>query len=145
MLPNTSVDPKYHSQSNILVAIKPVHLNNIIKKEKTFEFRRFLLPNTVQRMWFIDTDEHLVRYVASIGPGLEPGLVEGEGLGNEDFNAGKKVSTHAYSIQELYQLCSPIPLSVLTARYGIVYPHGFQFLPQRMVVDVPLHQQTRLF
>lgn len=51
----------------------------------------------------------------------EPGSVPTEpfGIGNEDFNAGKKESKYGYPILELYELLRPVNLGEMKAQWGM--------------------------
>ena len=39
------------SKADILISIKPVHMKHIVEQTKNHEFRKYLISNTVQRMW----------------------------------------------------------------------------------------------
>src|SRR6266581_4725624 len=38
-------------KADILISIKPVHMNNIVNQTKNHEFRKYMISKTVQRMW----------------------------------------------------------------------------------------------
>ena len=102
-------------RADILMSIKPDHMRNIVSRLKTHEYRKYLLPGSVQRIWFYTTaPDQEVRHVATIGPGKQPGEVpEDGGLGNDDFNAGLKQSKYGYPILNLYELKPPLSLATL--------------------------------
>lgn len=74
---------------------------------------------------FLPLDSHtdLSRHIAVIPATTrhEPGSVPTEpfGIGNEDFNAGKKESKYGYPILELYELVRPVNLSEMKAQWGM--------------------------
>lgn len=88
---------------DIFMSIKPEHISNIAICAKNHEYRRYLLPSSVRRIWFYTTAPiSRIEYVARISHGKLPGEVpEDGGIGNEDFNAGKKVSKYGYEILDL--------------------------------------------
>jgi hypothetical protein len=65
----------------------------------------------------------LTRYshIAVIPPNIrhEPGSVPTEpaGIGNEDFNAGRKESKYGYPILGLYSLVKPVTVSEMETRW----------------------------
>jgi len=66
---------------------------NIASRTKTHEFRKYLIPTSVKRMWFYTTAPiQRLQYIASIGTAKSPGEISTEdtGLRNEEFNAGGK-------------------------------------------------------
>lgn len=100
------------SSTDILMSIKPDHMGNIASGAKNHEYRGYLLPQRVRRIWFYTTVPiKQIVYVARISPGKIPGEVpENGGIGNEDFNAGRKKSKYGYEIIKLWRLKEPISL-----------------------------------
>ncbi|KAL2842643.1 hypothetical protein BJX68DRAFT_244620, partial [Aspergillus pseudodeflectus] len=82
------------SKQDILMSIKPTHMTNIALGKKNHEYRRYLLPSSVRRLWLYTTAPvSRIEYVARISRGKTRGQVpEDGGIGNADFNAGNKVS-----------------------------------------------------
>lgn len=76
------------------MGIKPEHITNIAVGAKNHEYRRYLLPSSIRRIWFYTTAPvSQIEHVACISHGKIPGKVLEDGsIGNEDSNAGKKVS-----------------------------------------------------
>ena len=90
--------------------------------------------------------DRTLRYIATISNGKKKGEVEQEnGIGNADFNAGLKESIAAYEIKELYQLKEPLPLAELQKRYGVAAPQRYTYVPGKMMEDIVLEDQIRLF
>ncbi|EGU74661.1 hypothetical protein HZS61_005666 [Fusarium oxysporum f. sp. conglutinans] len=89
-------------ETDVLLAIKPEHLENIISREKNHEYRKYRLKDGVSRLWLYETGSgggrSSITYIAVITPNTrhEPGFVPTEpfGIGNEDFNAGLKESKY---------------------------------------------------
>ncbi|GFF41869.1 hypothetical protein IFM46972_06685 [Aspergillus udagawae] len=101
------------SKEDILMSIKPEHMSNIAAGRKNHEYRGYLLPSSVRRLWLYTTAPiSRIEYVARISRGKTRGEVaEDGGIGNADFNAGRKVSKYAYEILELWKLREPISLA----------------------------------
>jgi predicted transcriptional regulator len=135
------------NDTDILISIKPVFMNHIVERTKNHEFRKYLLPNTVQRMWLcVSSPDLSLRYIATISRGKLPGEITMEdGMGNADFNSGLKESIAAYQIMELYQLKEPLSLTQMHAKYGATFPHRFSFVSANMVNEIVLKDQIRLF
>lgn len=84
--------------------------------------------------------------MARISCGKEPGdLPEDGGLGNDDFNAGKKESKFGYEIPALWKLESPIPLRYAVTR-GILKgpPQKYTFEPKQVCGEWELKKQTQV-
>ena len=64
MAPHDALD------TNIVLAIHPPQVANIVSRIKSHEFRRYLLPSTARRMWIYETRPiPAIRYAAVIsGP-----------------------------------------------------------------------------
>ena len=90
--------------------------------------------------------DRTLRYIVTISHGKKPDEVEQEdGIGNADFNAGLKASIAAYEIKELYQLKEPLSLAEMQKRYGAAAPQRYIYVPGKMVRDIVLEDQIRLF
>ncbi|KAE8376551.1 hypothetical protein BDV26DRAFT_282552 [Aspergillus bertholletiae] len=99
-------------RGDIFMSIKPEHMHNIAAGAKNHEYRRYLLPSSVRRIWFYSSAPLLqIEHAARISHGKVPGEIpENGGIGNEDFNAGRKVSKYGYEILDLWKLREPISL-----------------------------------
>lgn len=76
------------------------------------------------------------RHIATIPPTERrtPGKVPEEpyGIGNKDFNDGKKVSKFGYPILELYELVEPLTLAEMKGTWGTNAPMGWCYLKKGM-------------
>jgi predicted transcriptional regulator len=137
------------TRSDIIISIKPNHMQNIALRLKTHEFRNYFIPPSVKRMWFYTTaPEQRIRYVAVVGTGKRPGKIslEDTGLGNEDFNAGKKESKYGYEILHLYELREPLSLQDLIARrYAKSAPRKYCWVSDEMLNAIEIEKQKKLF
>jgi len=122
-------------------------MNHIVERTKNHEFRKYLISNTVQRMWlYVSSPDQTLRYIATISHGKSPGEIKVEnGMGNADFNAGLKESIAAYEIKELYQLKEPLALTEMQAKYGATFPQRFSYVSAKMIKEIVLEDQIRLF
>lgn len=60
-----------------------------------------------------------------------PGTVPTEpfGIGNDDFNAGRKQSKYGYPVLELYELVRPVTLEEMKSRWGMGgAPMGWRYV-----------------
>ncbi|KAJ5249444.1 hypothetical protein N7524_011760 [Penicillium chrysogenum] len=97
------------------MSIKPEHMTNIASGAKNYEYRGYLLPRKIHRIWFYTTvPTKQIVYVARIPPGKIPaGVPEDGGIGNTEFNAGRKKSKYGYEIIKLWLLKQPISKSIV--------------------------------
>ena len=94
----------------------------------------------------MSSPDQTLRYVATISHGKLPGEIELEdGMGNADFNAGLKQAPYAYEIKELYQLKEPLALTEMQTRYGATFPQRFSYVSAKMIEEIVLEDQIRLF
>ena len=104
-------------KSDIIISIHPPHVANIVSGKKNHEFRKYLLPREVQRLWIYTTRPvSAIEYVAEISNGKQPGSITSEkGLKNKEFNQGKlaPLTKYAYEIRKLDKLAERITLKEL--------------------------------
>jgi hypothetical protein len=111
------------SAEDVILAIHPSHVTNIISGFKTCEFRKYRLSPDVRFLWLYETAPvFAIRYVLEVDSVLLPGQLSGSGLGTDDFNAGLKASKFAYPILRSFRLPAPISCSELHD-LAIVPPH----------------------
>lgn len=108
-------DPK--PSRDLILSIHPRHVANIVSRVKNHEFRNYLLPVSVNRLWIYETSPaSAVRYVATISHGKRPGEIrEPGGLRNDEFDRGDLEGRvkYAYEILKLEELESPYTLATL--------------------------------
>jgi predicted transcriptional regulator len=135
------------SNTDILMSIKSEHMQNIASGAKNHEYRGYLLPQRIRRIWFYTTSPvQKIVYVAQISLGKVPGEVpENGGIGNTEFNEAKKKSTYAYEIVQLWMLKQPITLQQAIARkYLKGAPQKYCWVPLSLVGDYPLNKQNQV-
>jgi hypothetical protein len=133
--------------TDILISIYLKHVDNIVTQLKNHEYRKFLIPATVNRIWIYETAPmSAIRCWAIIGPGKRPGeLAEDDldGLDNRSFNNRETLQTRgsgsqfAYKILELYRLESGLRLETLKEKGWLKgAPQKHNFAPQDMVSEL---------
>jgi len=74
-----------------------------------------------------------------------PGQVrDPNGIGNDDFDNGKKASKFGYPVLSLYKLKTPLKSEAMKA-YGVSTPQGCVYAPKKMVDEIPLEDMEKLF
>lgn len=135
------------SLTNIFMSIKPEHMSAIASGAKNHEYRRYLLPSAISYIWFYTSAPvSAIQYVARISRGKAPGEVpEDGGLGNADFNAGKKRSRFGYEILALWRLGRPITLRQAVER-GFLKgaPQKYTFVSEQVCGEWELAKQIRV-
>lgn len=102
---------------DLILSIHPRHVADIVSRVKNHEFRNYLLPASVDRLWIYETSPaSAVRYAATISHGKRPGEIrEPGGLGNDEFDRGDLEGRvkYAYEILKLEELDTPYSLAAL--------------------------------
>ncbi|KAJ5727935.1 hypothetical protein N7493_005755 [Penicillium malachiteum] len=141
---STSSNASENEKTDVLMAIKPIHMANIASRQKNHEYRKYRLRDGVTRLWFYETGDGgkgraSITHVAVIPESTRhtPGSVPTEpfGIGNEDFNAGLKQSKYGYPIVELYELVRPVTLKEMKDQWGMGAPMGWQYVPPNLWED----------
>jgi len=74
-----------------------------------------------------------------------PGQVcDPNGIGNDDFDNGKKESKFGYPVLGLYKLKTPLKAEEMRI-YGISTPQGPVYAPKKMVDELPLEDMEKVF
>ncbi|KAL7931292.1 hypothetical protein V8C35DRAFT_329606 [Trichoderma chlorosporum] len=141
-------------ETDVLLAIQPVHLNNILTRHKNHEYRKYRLRDGVERLWLYETQgtredkgRSAITHIATIPSTIRhtPGTVPEEpfGIGNAEFNAGQKQSKYGYSILQLHELLTPITLEEMKQTWGMGAPMGWCYLKEGMWNDRWGDEQSR--
>ncbi|MFH1566069.1 MAG: hypothetical protein ABIB98_02605 [bacterium] len=114
----------------VIFSLKPAFAVLIESREKDHEFRKYLPKVVPSKIWFYVTEPvSALVYIAEVGSVIAyPETVAGEGVGNTDFNAGLKVSKHAFPILHLHKLSSPLLLEELRKQFGFTPPQAFAYV-----------------
>jgi hypothetical protein len=104
-------------EPDLILSIHPQHVANIVTRVKNHEFRNYLLPVSVKRLWIYETSPaSSIRYVATISHGKRPGEIrDPKGLRNDEFDRGDLEGRvkYAYEILKLEELPKPYSLTTL--------------------------------
>ena len=125
-------------KTNIIISIHLKHVKNIVSRVKDHEYRKYLIPTSVRRMWIYETSPlSAIKYVALISNRKRPGEVaNNEGLRNKEFNDRKleHLAKYAYEILELYALPEVFPLAKLITNGWLKGPpQKFCYAKRQMV------------
>lgn len=124
-------DASSPSPTDVILKIQQPHLSNILSGIKTYEFRKYLLPSSVQRVWFFLIEPvSSISYVAEISPAIirtkEPSDVSWrlpeDGVGNREFNSfdeGWEGEDYAYKLGRVWRLEGEVGLQKLTGEWGL--------------------------
>jgi predicted transcriptional regulator len=120
----------FDTQHTLLISLKPQFFDAIIKGEKDVEFRK-TWPGPMPTKVFV----YVMKPVAQIKimldlapPTKDPKDLDGRnGLGVDDFLAGRKPGRWALPIKKVHILKDPLPLTDLMNE-GVAPPQGYVYL-----------------
>ncbi|ESK94002.1 hypothetical protein Moror_12896 [Moniliophthora roreri MCA 2997] len=133
--------------TDVILCIKPEFVKLISTREKNYEYRKYKLRSSLERLWLYETaPTSAITYVMSTTEPKTPGQVrDPTGVGNDDFDAGKKVSKYGYPVTGLWRLRSPVTSKQLKETYGIAVPQGFCYLPKKLGDGEKLEDMEKVF
>ncbi|KAH7925264.1 hypothetical protein BV22DRAFT_1034269 [Leucogyrophana mollusca] len=151
--PTSSGSSHSRPREDVILPMTDQHMQHIVRGEKTYEFRRYFIAQSVRRIWFyLNAPFSHVAYVCEIDPartrneGDEP-LPE-DGLGNKEFNQRNAECDrydYAYRVRSVYRLHDPISLKVMKARYGFKgAPRSLVYVPPKILEDVAWDKQQHV-
>lgn len=116
--------------TDVVMSIKPVHVEKIKSGVKNHEFRKYVPSRGVDRLWiYTSSPVCALEYVADIDKIVAyPDKIAEDGYGNVEFNMGQKEVPYAYHIKSLYRLKKPIHLGELREKYKFTAPQSFFYL-----------------
>ncbi|EPQ51366.1 hypothetical protein GLOTRDRAFT_108245 [Gloeophyllum trabeum ATCC 11539] len=134
------------SRTDAILPMTDEYMEQIVRKEKTYEFRRYRINPSVQRVWFyVNAPFSHIAYICEIDPartrneGDEP-LPE-NGLGNREFNERHKDwegYDYAYGVRSVRKLREVIPLKRMQSDFGVrCAPRGLIYTPTKILAEVP--------
>lgn len=135
-------------RTDIIIAIQPQHVANIVSRVKDHEFRKYLIPRSVRRFWIYETSPaSAIKYVAEVSTGKRPGeITDTKGLRNLDFNEGRSEAKYAYEIMKLVLLDTCITLDDLKTREWLNGPpQKYCYVKQEMKDALQTMSTTTLF
>jgi hypothetical protein len=137
------------TKADILISIKPIHMAHIVSRAKNHEFRKYLIPTSVKRMWlYTSSPTQRLQYVAVIGNGKVAGEIPDTDnhVGNQEFNFGDPESKYGYEILHLYELGQSLSLQeLIEKRYLKGAPQKYQWVSEEMLNDFHLETMTMVF
>ena len=136
-----------------ILPMREPYMQQIVTVEKTYEFRKYCLQQSVKRIWFYSTaPQSSIEYICEILPAETRNsgdlALEEDGLGNKEFNTRHKDwegYNFAYKILSVYRIESPITLQDLKNDHGMKSPpRGLVYTPPSLLELVEWQKQTKL-
>ncbi|KAK7019854.1 hypothetical protein R3P38DRAFT_3272601 [Favolaschia claudopus] len=145
---------KSSAAKDVILPMTNDYMQQIVDRDKTHEFRRYLISPSVKRVWFyLNAPESHLQYICEIDPAHtrnlgDPPLPE-EGAGNKEFNARHKdwdKYDFAYRILSVRELSAPIKLAEMRDKYGMKSaPRGLVYVPEGLLSGVKWEEQRLLW
>ncbi|KAJ3192730.1 hypothetical protein HDU67_005372 [Dinochytrium kinnereticum] len=136
-----------HATSNdVILPIKPEYVRLIVDRKKNYEYRKYKLRPTIERLWLYETAPiSAIRYVMSTASPRRPGEVcDSSGIGNDDFDAGLKESKYGYPVLAVSRLPDILTKKTLEAKFGIKSLQGFRYVPKDILEMYPIDPPRRI-
>src|ERR1700761_2474583 len=103
------------------------YMQRIVRKEKTYEFRRYKISPSVKRIWFyLNAPRSAIAYVCEIDPARTRNAGDSplpeDGIGNYEFNIRHRDwerYDYAYRVWSVRVLVKPIDLRTMRERYNM--------------------------
>ncbi|RJE18503.1 hypothetical protein PHISCL_09156 [Aspergillus sclerotialis] len=144
---------KSASCTDVILPMQDPYIAQIIDGRKNYEFRKYCLKSSVERIWFYRTAPHSsITHICETQPARtrKPGdtPLEEDGLGNAEYNRRDNDwdgYDFAYYMLTVYELRDPISLKQMKNKYGFKSaPRGLVYLPKSISDDVDWKQQKLL-
>ncbi|KAF5369533.1 hypothetical protein D9758_002792 [Tetrapyrgos nigripes] len=130
------------------------YMQQIVRREKNYEFRRYRISSSVKRIWFyLNAPHSAVVYICDIdpararNPGDDP-LPE-DGLGNRKFNTRHPDWDRydfAYKVRSVRKLTAPLHLKEMKERFGMKgAPRSLVYVPSEVLEKVKPEEQELLW
>ncbi|KAK8065936.1 hypothetical protein PG997_012683 [Apiospora hydei] len=134
-------------RSDIIVSIYGEHVKRMVERTKTHEFRSWKMPESVHRVWvYITKPASELRYMFLMGPPKTRGEIDDDGIGNAEFNAGKKkAATYAYEVLQVYELNNPVSLETMKQYGWPTAPQKYAYVPPAIVGQLTANLRCALF
>lgn len=126
------------------------YMQEIVRREKNYEFRRYRIKSSVLRVWFyLNAPLSSIVYICEIDPARTRGeghdALPEDGRGNHEFNTYHKDwdgYNFAYRIRSVRKLRQPLTLGILREKYDFkLAPRGLVYLHAQIANDVPWDEQ----
>jgi hypothetical protein len=126
--------------NKVLISIKPEFTNLIETKEKNYEFRNYLISN-LDEMIIYESISSKIKYIMKVGkPICYPDKILENGIGNKEFNEGKKYK-YAYPIISLKKLDIPISLTEMKSKYNASVPQKYVYMNKYPLLESALENK----
>ncbi|KAK8012488.1 hypothetical protein PG991_009863 [Apiospora marii] len=134
-------------RSDIIVSIYGEHVKRMVERTKTHEFRSWKMPESVHRVWiYITKPASELRYMFLMGPPKTRGEIDDDGIGNVEFNQGKKkAATYAYEVLQIYELNNPVSLETMKQHGWPTAPQKYAYVPPAIIGQLTANLRCALF
>lgn len=123
--------------NKVLISIRPEYTKLIESKEKNYEFRNYLISN-INEMIIYESETSKIKYIMEVGvPICYPNKILEDGIGNKEFNEGKKYK-YAYPIIGLKKLEAPISLTEMKSKYNAFAPQKYVYMNKYPLLEKDL-------
>ncbi|KAH9888399.1 hypothetical protein C8Q73DRAFT_710015 [Cubamyces lactineus] len=135
------------AETDVVLSIKPEFTKLISERKKNYEYRKYKLKESVERLWLYETaPTSAITYVMETSTPKVPGEVnDPSGIGNDDFDKGLKQSKYGYPVTGLFRLKRPLTTTQLKERFDIAVPQGWRYATRKLVEEVGLEAMERVF
>ncbi|KAK7438458.1 hypothetical protein VKT23_018071 [Stygiomarasmius scandens] len=144
-------------ETDAILPMTDYDMQNIVCKEKNYEFRRYLIAPSVCRIWFyLKAPLSHIAYICEIDPARTRNFAAGDdpleenGLGNKQFNEVRDGDwervDYAYGVRSVYKLREPISLHDMKEKYGFkMAPRGLVYVNEEIKRNVIWDEQICLW
>ena len=115
--------------SAIFISIKPIHTQKIESGQKNYEFRKYIPKKRISKLYVYESSpSSCLKYILTIDKIVEyPDKIDGQGIGNYEFNNGLKKTKYAYHIASVKKIDNPIKLDELRREYDFCPPQSYAY------------------
>lgn len=132
--------------NSIILSIRPIYNDLIVKKEKLYEFRNFKPKTFSNYFWVYESspNKHLKYLMRITEPVVFPDKLIGISYGVDRFNTGEMDSKYAYKIIEVYQLEKPLSMEYLQKNFNFTPPQAYTYLQRNSKLQNYIAKNVKL-
>lgn len=140
-------------RTDIVLPMNQPYMGQIVSGLKTFEFRKYRIPQNIKRVWFyVTAPESRISHICEIDVPRTRNAGDAPlpliGLGNKEYNDRHpdwNGYDYAYEIKSVYELAVPLELKVMKEKYGWKgAPRGLVYVSPELAKTFPLEEQIKV-